>query len=508
MPRKSAPEQPKVAIYARQSVPQEQGIKQQLNDCQHEAARRGWQVVGHYSDDGTSGSKERGSGTDWARMLKDFDDGLFTAVLANDVDRLTRRLTDVLEIRPPKRDIRILTVRGGIDTDDSIGDFLLKQFVILAEREIAVKTQRAETYAVERRKLGHPTAGRTPHGYRWVPDIARDEHGTRYRIDPDEAADVRYMFSEFLSGASLGQIARDLNANGRRTRAGARWLNSTVRKCLMNPQYAALLAPSQETGKFDIASIDLAKCSPGAWEPIIDEATIAATRGRLVGVKPNHQGNARRWLLPGIAVCAICRDPVQSARGETHPTSRVDGSGKAESKRYHAYRCVNGHFMRNGDIIDEYVSEVCIARLSEPDAIDLLAPREDGIDIALLNSQRDALDMRESTISSLIVKGKMNAKAAEQALDELAEERRVITAEIAKTVNTDPLAEVVSSGNARAWWEDASLARRRSVVKALMTVLIKPVGKGKRITRGEGEEAFDAVEPTVGFEWSEKRERP
>ncbi|MGO1545342.1 MAG: recombinase family protein [Leucobacter sp.] len=508
MAQKTAPEQPKVAIYARQSVHEEQGIKQQIDDCLREASYRGWQVVGTYPDDGTSGSKERGPGTNWAKLLKDFDDGLFSAVLVNDVDRLTRNLTDVLEVRPPKRDMRVLTVRGGIDTDDPTHDFSLKLLVLMAEREVKQKAQRTQRYSVERRKLGHPTAGRTPHGYRWVPDIARDEHGTRYRIDPDEAADVRYMFSEFLGGASLGQIARDLNTSGRRTRAGARWLNTTVRKCLMNPQYAALLAPSQETGKFDIASIDLAECSPGAWEPIIDEATIAATRGRLVGVKPNHQGNARRWLLPGIAVCAICRAPVQSARGETHPTRRVDGSGRAESKRYHAYRCTNGHFMRNGDIIDEYVSEVCIARLSESDAIDLLAPREEGIDIALLNSQRAALDRRESTISSLIVKGKMSAKAAEEALDELAEQRRTITAEIARTVSTDPLAEVVASGNARAWWENASLARRRAVVETLMTVIIKPVGKGKRITRGEGEETFDAVEPTVGFEWHEKLERP
>lgn len=495
MAPKTVPEQLKVAIYARQSVHEEQGIRQQIDDCNREAGYRGWQVVGTYPDDATSGSKERGPGTSWARMLKDFDEGMFTAVLVNDVDRLTRNLTDVLEVRPPKRDMRVLTVRGGIDTDDSTGDFLLKQLVLLAEREVKQKALRTQRYAVERRKSGHPTAGRTPHGYRWVPAIARDENDTRYRIDPDEAADVLYMFNEFLGGAPLGQIARDLNANGRHTRAGARWLATTVRKCLMNPQYAALLAPSQETGKFDIASIDLAECAPGAWEPIIDEATIAATRARLVGVKPTHNGTARKWLLSGLAVCEICRAPVRAASGETHPTARVDGSGKADSKRYHAYRCVNGHFMRNGDIIDDFVKEVCIARLNRPDAIDLLVPKEEGPDIGLLNTQRAALDYRESTIIDLTAKGKMNAKTAEAALDALTEERRAITEEIARAVASDPLAEVVASGDSRAWWDDASLARRRAVIGALMTVAIRRAGKGRRIT------TFETASETVGIEW-------
>ena len=125
MPKETVSDQLKVAIYARQSVHEEQGIRQQLDDCSREAGYRGWQVVGTYPDDATSGSKERGPGTNWTRMLKDFDEGLFAAVLVNDVDRLTRNLTDVLEVRPPKRDMRVLTVRGGIDTDDPTGDFLL-----------------------------------------------------------------------------------------------------------------------------------------------------------------------------------------------------------------------------------------------------------------------------------------------------------------------------------------------------------------------------------------------
>ena len=491
----------RVAIYARQSVHEEQGIKQQLDACENEAKRRGWFVVGRpYDDDATSGSFNRGPMTNWAKMLKAFDAGEFDAVLVNDVDRLTRSLTDVLEVRPPKRDIRILTVRGGIDTDDSTGDFLLKQLVLLAEREVKLKAQRALDYAVVRRTLGHPTSGKTPHGYRWVPSIDRDEKGTRYRIDEEEAKDVRKVFSEFLAGAPLGQIARDLNFDGRRTRANAKgasfkWHSSTVRRILMNPTYAALLPPSQKTGEFDIAKIALEECSPGAWEPIIDADVITTTRNRLVGVKPNHNGTTRRWLLSGIAVCSICRSPVRSARGETHPTARVDGTGKAESKRYHAYRCVGGHFMRNGDIIDEYIKEVCIARLSRPDLSDLLAPKTDAVDIGVLHSRRIDLLGREGSIATMIACGKMKPAAAEQALDDLAAAIRDVDDEISRALTSDPLAELVGVDDVRAWWKEATLARHRSVISALMTVAIMPVGYGRRVTDVDGARA------TVGVEW-------
>lgn len=489
----------RVAVYARQSVHEPLGIEQQLSDCRKEAARNGWLVVDSYHDDGTSGSKERGPGTDWARMLKDFDEGHFAAVLVNDVDRLTRSIVDVLEIRPPKRDMRVLTVRGGIDTNDPTHDFSLKLLVLMAEREVKQKAQRTERYAVDRRKAGHPSAGKTPHGYRWVPAIDRDGRGTRFAVVPEEAADVRRIFAEFLAGAPMGQIARDLNTEGRRTRRGAKWIGSTVRRILLNPIYAALLPPSQPTGEHDLKDVDIEACIPGAWEPIIERDHVIASRAKLVAVEPNHKGNARKWLLSGLAVCSKCRAPVRSARGETHPTSRVDGSGKAESKRYHAYRCVNGHFMRNGDIIDEFVSEVCIARLGREDAADLLSPPQDGPDLGVLNARKEELGSQEGVLVAMFTAGKIkDPRVLEKSLDNLASELRSIDVQIAQAVQQDPLAEAVGSGDARAWWEGATLARRRIVIDALMTVAIRPVGYGRRVTDMDGARA------TVGIEWKQE----
>ncbi|POH75164.1 recombinase family protein [Arthrobacter glacialis] len=486
------PNNPRIAVYARQSADEEQGITQQIDDCRAEAKYKGWRIVAEYRDNDTSASKLRGSGTQWAAMLKAFDAGEFDTVLANDVDRLTRNLSDVLELSVPRRTIRVLTVRGGIDT--AVDDFMFKQLVLLAEREVKLKAARAKRYALERRATGHPTAGMVPHGYRWVAKQDRDEQGTRFVIDPDEAQDVRQIFKEFLAGAPLGQVARDLNTSGRSTRRGAPWRASTIRRVLLNPVYAALLAPAQPTGEFDSTKIRIEECVPGAWAPVVDLDQLLATRGRLIGVKPNHQGTARKWLLAGLAVCGVCREFVRSAAGETHPTAKVDGSGKAPTKRYHAYRCVRGHFMRNGDIIDAYVAEVCIARLSQRDAMALLASRPDTADIAVLHSRRLELQGRDGAIAFLIASGKMSPKAAEGALDDLASELRTVNDEIAEAVRHDPLADLAGVDDVRAWWDHSTLARRRAVVEMLMTVVIKKVGHGNRIT------TLPAAEETVGIE--------
>lgn len=487
---------PRVAIYARQSVEEDQGIAQQIADCEEEVRRRGWLAAGDpYPDNDVSGSTTRGAKTNWAKMLKAFDSGEFDVLMVTEVDRLTRSLTDVLDIRPPARNIRVVTVRGGIDTEDD--DFMLKQLVLLAEREVKIKAQRAQRYARERRAAGHPSPGKAPHGYKWVAAANRDAKGTRYEIDKAEAKDVKTIFKEFLSGAPLGQIARDLNSEGRRTRKGAKWHTSTVRRILMNPLYAALLPPSQGSQPHDLAAIDLAACTPGAWKELIKRDHLVAARDKLVGVKPNHQGTARKWLLSGLAICSVCRQPVRSARGMTHPTPRKDGSGTAPSQGYHTYRCVNGHIMRRGEIIDEYVTEMCIGRLAEPDAADLLTPKPDVGDIRLLSSERITLGKRRESVLKQISSGRATEKEAEEALDDLADELRAVDAKIARAVASDPLAEVVGAEDARAWWfdEERTLARRRTVVEALMTVVIHPVGAGKRIT------TFEAAAETVEIDW-------
>lgn len=100
-------------------------------------------------------------------------------------------------------------------------------------------------------------------------------------------------------------------------------------------------------------------------------------------------------------------------------------------------------------------------------------------------------------VGKQISSGRATEEEAEEALDDLAHQLRAVDAEIARAVASDPLAELVGVEDARAWWfdEDRTLARRRAVVETLMTVVIHPVGAGKRIT------TFEAAAETIEIDW-------
>lgn len=484
---------PQVAIYARQSVDEDQGIRQQLADCRAEAARRDWQVVAEYVDNDTSGSKSRAATTAWAAMLKALDAGEADTVLANDVDRLTRQLTDVLEITKPKRDVRVVTVRGGIDT--ALDDYMLKQLVLLAEREVRLKETRRKRYAQERHAQGHPKPGSTPHGYRWVIAQERDASGTRFVVDPDEAKDIRYVFDAFLAGVPLYQIAKTLNEQNRPTRYGGSWHTGSLRRTLMNPYYAALLPPlSNGKGERKAHEIDLADCRAGAWEPIVTEEQLRAARATLLQRKPKHQGTARKWLLGGLAICSKCGAPARSARATNHPTPRRDGTPSPEQEWYHAYRCPKGHFHRAGDYIDAYVEALAVARLTQPDARALFEPPDEGPALAVLVGLRTELDQREEQLAAALADG-LSWEAAKPALDKIKAERETTERRIAEAMRKSPLPPSALEDDIREWWAGAGLEQRRLVVDTLMTVEIQPLGMGRRVR------ALADVPETVTITW-------
>jgi len=494
---------PRVAIYVRQSVREEQGIAQQIEECRERTDREGWHVHDVYDDDRTSATKVRGAGTEWARMLSDIDAGLVDTVLVVAVDRLMRRLVDVLEVRPPRREVRVVVVRGGIDTADPMGAFILSLFVLVAENEIDRKEVRALPFRARRREAGHPTAGLVPYGYRWVPKLNRDARGTRYEVVPAEAEALRYMSSELLGGADLGAIAAALNAGAsdgrgqklpestKATRAGVRWTSTTVRRILVSPFPAALLPPPMPDGMpYRADRFTLSECTRGAWDAILTPDAVAAARGRLLDPsRRTHDGNTRaKWLLSGLGECGRCGGPLRKCETKTTATS-VRG-----------YRCTKGCFQRPAALIEEHVENAAVEVLSTPG---LLTWVDDGRhDVGALRTRRDAIAATRAEWLGL-------AKAGELTPDEWVEmkagwdaELLQIDSDIAEAVSVDPAAAFVGAEDVRALWDGMSTARKRAVLGALLHgVQVHPVGKGRRVAK------IEAVGGTVAMRWKRAERR-
>ncbi|MFT4282011.1 recombinase family protein [Microbacterium sp.] len=495
------------AIYVRQSVREDQGIAQQIAECEAKAKAEGWTVYRIYNDNQTSATKDRGEGTEWARMLADIDAGHVQVVIVAAVDRLMRRLVDVLEVRPPRRDVRVVIANGSIDTGDAggMGAFILGLFVLVAEQEIQRKEARTVPYRAARREAGHPAPGLVPFGYSWVPKLQRDARGTRYEVVPGEAAVLRFMSRELLGGSSLGGIVAALNAgeardergallgeSSRTTRAGKRWITTTARRLLLSPFPAALLPPKMPEGEhYNAARVDMSRCTPGAWEPILTEDAVMAARAILL--KPSrltHDGDTRaKHLLSGIGRCAVCGGPIRSAQVKT-----------TTPDPQRAYRCTKGCFVRGAAIIEAYVTEAVVTLLSTPGLLQWVP--DDGADIDTLRARRVALQSDRDDAETLYAEGAISAATLRAKTGKLDPEIQAVDAALAAVLQADPLAEIVTSDDVRGMWERITPARRRAILGALVHhVHVGRVGKGVRVL------TVEAAEGTVSMGWKRTEHR-
>ncbi|KZE91768.1 recombinase family protein [Microbacterium sp. TNHR37B] len=511
----------RAAIYVRQSVREDQGIKQQIAECKRRVSGEEWDLVDVYNDNNTSASKARGEGTQWARMLADIDAGKVDVVVSVTAARLLRRMGDIYELQKPKRDVRVLTLRDGIDTATMGGRMMLYMLVLFAESEIEEKEARALPYRAERRKAGHPAPGLVPFGYSWVPKLQRDARGTRYAVVPGEAAVLRFMSREFLATAGLGSgalgtIAATLNAgeatdehgeplgesskttrprldrDGNVIREGKPWTTTTIRRMLLSPFPAALLPSKMPEGEhYNAARVDMSKCQPGAWPEILTEDAVLAARAILLNPsRRKHDGDTRaKHLLSGVGRCAVCGGPIRSAQVKTTAPDPL-----------RAYRCTKGCFVRAAAVIEAYVTEAVVSLLSAPDLLQWVP--DDGADINTLRARRVALQSDRDDAEALYREGTISAATLRAKTGKLDPEIHAVDASLAAALQADPLAEIVTSDDVRGMWDSITTARRRAILGALVhRVEVGRVGKGVRVL------TVEAAEGTVSMGWKRTEHR-
>lgn len=481
----------RAALYARQSVHEPEGIKRQIAACRALAESREYDVVAEYVDDNVSGYKARGEGTGFARMLDDARAGRFDVLIVRKLDRLGRSLSALESLTAAR--VNTVTTDGALDLASPSGRLVANVLTSVSRAESEIKAERRVFANADRRQSGIPTSGRVPYGYRWVPTAERAVDGHAYIPDAERADDVREIFDAFLAGVPLGSIARDLNAKGRRTIAtkrhssGVPFSPTTLRRILMSPYYAALLPLPAQDGEqrpYDQRAITRETCVPGRWEPIVSVEAWEEAKARLEHPeRKTSPGPARKWLLSGIAVCGVdgCGLPVRAGGGE---------------KGIHSYRCrTMAHFMRRGVPLDEFVERVIIARLSRPDAVDLLDDRERH-DADELRAERRRLETSirqagDDEMDGLIDRGE-RVRLTKRANARLAE----IDEKLRAGVNTTALAEVVTSEDVAATWHALALGKKRAILEALVTPVLFSVGQGNRRRMSD-----EAMSKTVRFDW-------
>jgi DNA invertase Pin-like site-specific DNA recombinase len=461
----------KAAIYLRQSMDRTGeglAVDRQRTDAETLAQFRGWTVVRVETDNDVSAAGKRHR-PGFEAVMAAIEAGEVQAVVAWDMTRLLRNLRDMVRvIETGERHKTVLAFCRGSDLDLStpMGRGMAGMLATMARMEIEQKSDRQKRSNLQHAQNGKRVGGRRPFGY--------ESDGVNVR--DTEAAAIRQAYDDVLAGVSLAQVARDWNAAGlvtpQKTRKGepSQWIATTVRPVLQNPRYAGLrgYAPVPDHSRRKIEEM-----GPAQWPAIVSEETWRAVVDLLADPARYLARNRRaRSLLSGIAMCGVCGATVNS--------------GGANNHQQRIYRCSGstGHVSRAAAPVENWVSEVAVARLSREDAAELLHD-DKRPDIEALRREAMALRARLDQLATEFADGELTSSQLRTATSKLRSKLATVEARQADAGRVSVFGDLVLAEDVRAAWEALSVDRRRSVIDALMTIKIMPPGQGTRTWRPE-----------------------
>lgn len=380
-------------------------------------------------------------------------------LLALDLDRTARDprdledLIDVVEASHPRVPVESVTGSLRLASD---GDITMARVLTAVANKSSRDTARRVADARQRNAAdGKFGGGRRPFGF--------ERDGVTVR--QAEAAEIAAAADAVLAGVSLREVTAGLRQREVPTVTGARWQTSTVRDMLLSARIAGLKTyKGQETG-------------PAEWPAIIPEpqwrGVCAILQDPARRTSPKRTSPAPRHLLSLIARCGVCHEYVTVSGGRKNaPTYCCSGR--------------TSHLRRVARQTEAFVSAAIVARLSQPDAADLLQRPGPAVDTPALQREASAARARLDQLGRAFGAGVIDFRQLEEGsaaarADAERAERALATAAVPAG---GPLADIAGHADAAQIWAGLDIGRRRAIVRLLADVTIRPAGRGGRLADG------------------------
>ena len=414
--------------------------ERQRHDCIRFAESRGWEVVDVFEDIDLSAYKRRVKRPEFERMLTAVREKKIDRVLAWKVDRLTRRMRDIVRLDDACEEVGayISTVVESIDTQQPTGRFVLELLVAQARMESENASIRITRKEAERATQGFPQIG----GYRLF-----GYNQKRTEIIPEEAALIREARDRVFAGDSILGICWDWKARGVTSVRGGAFSKTVLRNLLLRPSIAGF----REHG---------GRLFKGKWEGIISEEDHRRLVAILTDPSRTTRLTSRSYLLTGLLICGECGE-LLVGRPRADKQSRYVCNRQPESRA-----C--GTVTRLAAPVDEMVKEAVIEMLGsedlrafveeeEPDTTPLTdAIRAD--EASLEELQNDYYLQKEIDRSSFF-------RMRETLQARIKENRR----QLAKVSSKSLLHEFVGAGDrVLAEWDERDIAWRKRLISSLI----------------------------------------
>lgn len=428
------------------------GIERQREDCEDLAQRLGWTVADVYSDNDVSaysGKKRPG----YAAMLEALEAGKASAVISWHTDRLHRspvELESFIDLCD-RHKVEIRTVQAGVmDLGTASGKMVARMLGAAARHEVEHSIERQRRAKFQAALEGKFRGGRRSFGY--------ESDGMTIR--ESEAARLRDAADRILAGVSIAQIVREWNEAGIVTTfSGKEWSTRDFRRMIARPRNAGLITHEGEI------------LGNAQWPAIIEPDTYHALMALLNDpARKMFVTHERKYLGSSLYVCGKCGKRMITA-------SQV---GARNAPRRKTYKCSGGaHIGRIAEHLDNYVTELVIARLSRDDAA--IALGGPVVDASELQVQRIGIQARLDELASMFADGHLDASQLRRGTESLREKIRELDDRLAEARAASTLSSLVlAEGDIRRVWDSLPVDVRAKVVDALMTVTILPSPRGRQ----------------------------
>ena len=192
-----------------------------------------WVNAGIYADDGKSATSTK-KRDDFRAMIKDALDGKIDIILTKSISRFARNTVDALTIirQLKEKNVAVIFEKEGINTLDATGELLITILSSLAQEESRNISENVRWGIARKFEKGTVMVNHNKFmGY------TKNEEGELI-IEPEEAKVVRLIFRLYLEGASLCEIARELQKKNIKTVTGkTEWHESVIDRMLRNEKY-------------------------------------------------------------------------------------------------------------------------------------------------------------------------------------------------------------------------------------------------------------------------------
>ena len=327
----------RVAAYCRVSTAQEE----QQNSYQVQIAyytdlinrKKEWTLAGIFADEGISGTQTK-KRTEFNRMIRMCKNKKIDLVITKSISRFARNTVDCLEYVRQLKDLGIGVIfeKENINTLTMTSEFMIALYGSFAQAE-SESISKNVSWGKEKAYR----EGKVQFQYKHLLGYKKGADG-KPEIIPEEAETVKLIYTMFLDGHSMKNIALILHVKGKHTKTGStEWRTNTITRILQNEKYVgdALL---QKTFTSDCITHKVVKnhgerpmyLVTNHHDPIIDRDTYNRVQQELARRNSKRkisdktvteQGKySSKYALSELLICGHCGTPYRrttwAARGK------------------------------------------------------------------------------------------------------------------------------------------------------------------------------------------------